>query len=166
MSNERWRIELVEVTESLPVLWRPSDWQEKPGPPSGEFAVSVLMSAFDLLARRGSGGTSWRTFYRQDPIAFLLDAMGDAVSLWGQGGELVYRNRAAEQLGLGWGNEVTHEVFTSAGRKFERRCLHFRHGIADYVLEIVHEGHEPAKSRKSRAGLGRSRGRQGSKTSA
>ena len=46
MSNERWRIEFVEVTESLPVLWRRSERQEEPGPSLGRiggFSADVCL---------------------------------------------------------------------------------------------------------------------------
>ena len=75
MTNGRWRLELVEVRDNLPILWEPSEHLEGPAPPPGQLAILALMTALDLLAYRGSGGNPWRASYRHDPIAFLIDAM-------------------------------------------------------------------------------------------
>jgi hypothetical protein len=76
--------QLVEATEILPVVWR------KPRRPRTFVAMpqvrttDPLLAAFDLLSRRGVGPRAWATPFRDDPIAFLLDSMSDAVTLlWG-----------------------------------------------------------------------------------
>ncbi len=147
MAEKRWRIEFVELEERLPVPWRPVKEAEKTGAFSGEPAVSALMGAFDLLARRGSGKNPWAASYRHNPVAFLLDAVSDADTLWRGSGELVYRNRAAEELGVSRGDEVTYEIFKSGGRRFERRCVRFRYGEAEFTLEIVRRVHRRTAER-------------------
>jgi len=137
VSTERWHLELVKEMNNLPVRWRPPHRPvcvAAPDVSSGR----TLMAALSLLCRRGVGPSSWISSYRRDPVAFLLDAIGDAVNLWGPGPSLVYRNRAAQQLDLGRAQLSPYEEFTHAGHRFERRCFAFREGQADYVLEIIH----------------------------
>ena len=74
---------------------------EGPSLMRGEQAVSALLSAFELLTNRGNGSAAWASPFRDNALAFLLDSMSDAANLWGSAGELLYRNRAAEQLGIG-----------------------------------------------------------------
>lgn len=57
--------------------------------------------------------------FRDNALAFLLDSMSDAANLWGPEGELLYRNRAAEQLGIGRCDDTAVEVLTIYGRRFE-----------------------------------------------
>ena len=107
--------------------------------PHAERVAANLLEAFGLLARRGSGALAWATPYLDDPIAFLLDSISDATSLWDTNGDLIYCNRAAAELGIGVGSESLGETLHLAGRRFERRCLRCHtHGV-DYMLEIVHE---------------------------
>jgi hypothetical protein len=141
MGTGRWRIELVEEMNRLPMPWRPAirrqDIQQDPG----EIAKAALVTAFGLLARRGTGPMAWAASFRHDPIAFLLDSTSDAVNLWGTDGDLLYQNRAAERLGLGVGRAVeTPESLTSGGHPLERRCCRFRCGHAEYLLEIIGKG--------------------------
>lgn len=106
----------------------------------GEVSSAALVAAFRLLARRGNGPLAWTTFFRHDPIAFLLDTTNDAINLWGSKGELLYRNRSAEQLKLGRSDETGREVLWPDGRRCERRCCRFRCGNAEYLIEIIGHG--------------------------
>jgi len=123
--------------------FRPRDSQGEPRwplhGPSNDEGVGELLGAARLLNRRGPGRLAWASPFRDDPIAFLLDSMSDAMNIWAVGGELLYQNRAAAELGVGSRNAVPLEAFSSSGRHFERRSLRCRaHGV-DYVLEIIRE---------------------------
>jgi len=140
MGTGRWRFELVEDVDSLPVLWRPPSRvrQERRLTAPGGHAALALFAACELLSHRGVGDQSWALSFRHDPIAFLLDALGDAVNLWGPGGELLYRNHAAERLDLGPPQASPLEIVVAGENRLERRCLRFQSDGADYVLEIIH----------------------------
>ena len=140
MATGRWRIEIVEQTDRLPVVWHPSVRLQQIRRAPDETAQTALMSAFQLLANRGAGPSAWMASFRHDPIAFLLDTSSDAVNLWGSKGELLYRNRAAERLGLGQCEDKAWEVVTAGDRRLERRCCRIRYGNARYLLEIIGEG--------------------------
>lgn len=90
-----------------------------------ERSAEALISAVELLGLRSEGPEPFTVSPSNDPIAFLLDAMADAVSVR-RGSSVMYRNRAAEQLEL-------------SGCPVERRSLDFRRGDEEYVLEILHE---------------------------
>lgn len=107
--------------------------------PVGEHASFALLRAFHLLSHRGHGMAPWAASYRHDPIAFLLDTMGDAINIWDAAGELLYQNRAAAELGVGRSDETALEAFASRGRRFERRCLPCRLCGASYLLEVIRE---------------------------
>jgi hypothetical protein len=125
------RTSTVWQSESLPRL--PND-----------NAVGQLLLAFALLSRRGTGVLAWAAPFRDNPIAFLLDSMSDAVSIWSSSGELLFQNCHAARLAERHGGTVHHsreeplERFTSRGRRFERRSLHCTGNGIEYVLEIVH----------------------------
>lgn len=105
----------------------------------GEQAVSALLCAFELLTHRGNGNAAWASPFRDNALAFLLDSMSDATNLWGPEGELLYRNRAAEQLGIGRCDDAAAEELTIHGRHFERRAARCRYGSKEYVFEILRE---------------------------
>jgi PAS domain-containing protein len=135
----RWRFDLVEETESLPVPWRPPEPREPPAHSPGAEGAAALLAAVELLRRRGSGSFAWAASFRDDPIAFLLDAVSDAISIWDPGGTLLYRNGAATALGLEASEESPLEIFDREGRRFERRCVRYRFGETERILEIVRE---------------------------
>jgi hypothetical protein len=140
MGTGRWRIEIVEQTDQLPVVWHPSVRTREVRLAPDEMAKTALVSAFQLLAKRGAGPSAWAASFHHDPVAFLLDTSSDAVNLWGSRGELLYRNRAAERLGLGRCEDKAWEVLTAGDRRLERRCCRIRYGNARYLLEIIGEG--------------------------
>jgi hypothetical protein len=115
--------------------------------PLGELQTSYgLLTAFDLIARRGSGESSWAAPLGGNPIAFLLDSISDAANLWSADGALLCRNRASMAFGLIpfvpaaiYEPESAVEAFSVRGRQYERRCLRCRMQAADYVLEVIHE---------------------------
>lgn len=88
-----------------------------------ERGAAALIAAIDLLSLRGEGPEPFTVSPSTDPIAFLLDATADAVSVW-CGTTVLYRNRAAERL-------------ESCGHPLERRTLRFRRHEVEYLLEIV-----------------------------
>jgi len=100
--------------------------------------LSHLLIAFELVSRRGTGGQAWAAPIGDDPLAFLLDSVSDAMNVW-QGGRLLYRNRAALRLGLGRCDGARLEDFYVQGRHFERRSLRCGWAGRDYVLEIIRE---------------------------
>jgi len=148
MGTQKWRIQLVEDDEALlPVLWQPPPEPERDaraaeaeplGPPA-------ILDAFRRLGRRGEGAAAWTAPLAGDPVAFLLDAIGDAVNLWGPSGQLLYRNRQAEELNLDWPSGTHVERLIIGARTFERRCLTFAPGQGRfdtrdaYLLDVVHE---------------------------
>lgn len=112
----------------------------------GSQSASGLLSAFELIARRGAGRSSWAAPLGDDPIAFLLDSISDAANLWSASGSLLCRNRASIALGSisavpppspGPGSAV--EGFSVQDHRYERRYLHCRMRARDYVLEVVRE---------------------------
>ena len=106
---------------------------------TSERAASSLLHALGLLNRRGTGRLAWSTPFHEDPIAFMLDSINDAFNVWDAEGKLVFQNRAGLGLGLGRASDAAHEVFSSGGRCFERRCQRCRVRGQSFVLEIIHE---------------------------
>jgi hypothetical protein len=101
--------------------------------------LSTLLTAFELLGRRGQGQLAWAPPLSDDPIAFLLDSVSDAISLWALDGKLLYQNRAAAGNRDWRGAEALLEQFTARGRRFERRCLRYGTDRGGYLLEVIHE---------------------------
>src|SRR6266568_8784403 len=90
-----------------------------------EQGAAAILGAVERVGRRSEGPEAWVASPATDPVAFLLDTVADAVNLWGQG-SLVYRNRAAERLGLASSEFASDESLEAAGTAFRRRCLRFR----------------------------------------
>lgn len=130
-------MDVEDLVERLPTPRSLQRREQEIDETSGDIPSAALVAAFALLARRGNGPLAWTTFFRHDPIAFLLDSTSDAINLWGPQGELLYRNRAAEGLKMGRSDETPREVLWPSGRRLERRCCRFRCGNAEYVLEIL-----------------------------
>lgn len=140
MTISHGRFGLLEDTVNFRVYVRPVDPQQPPRlllP--RERAVAALLGACELLMRRGPEPGAWTTPFRQDPVAFLLDSMNDAVTLWGPDGVIVYNNRAAEEIGCGRCEDVALKDFVNAGRRYQRRCIRIEHETVEYVLEVLHE---------------------------
>jgi hypothetical protein len=123
----------------LPALSRPSHQGGAPRLQTSEKAAEALVGAFGLLARHGTGMFPWATSFRHDPIAFLLDTIGDAANLWGSDGELLYQNRAASELGKGCCDAKPLEEFSARGRRFERRCIRCDTHGGEFILEVIHD---------------------------
>jgi hypothetical protein len=138
MSTERWRFTLIDENQVQPHAAHRASGRGPHPEDVGERAAAALLAASELLGLRGEGPEPWTASPSNDPIAFLLDGVADAVSLW-RGDSAMYRNRAAERMGLPRGDTPMPERFEASGRALERRCLHFRRGDADYLLEIISE---------------------------
>jgi hypothetical protein len=142
-------IQIVEPQSgSTPVGPEPStdfETASSASAPFGGLQTSYgLLSAFDRIARRGSGECSWAAPLDDDPIAFLLDSISDAANLWTADGARLCRNRASIAFGLIsfvpapiCTPEGAVEAFSVEGRRYERRCLRCRIQAADYVLEVI-----------------------------
>jgi PAS domain-containing protein len=126
-------------------------WQIESSPrPMSDSALGQLLRALELLDRRGTGVQAWAAPFRDNPIAFLLDSIGDALRLWSSSGELLFQNRHAARLAERQGGHELHgakvrhsreaplERFTSRGQRFERRSLRCAGDGIEYVIEIVH----------------------------
>jgi hypothetical protein len=120
----------MAVTEESPVLIGPIE----------NVGAAELLAACHLLNTRCSGSQAWTLWYRHDPVAFLLDAMDEAVTLWVAEGKPMFRNRAAEILDVAWRRYTAAESFQHGDRELERRCLGFTVGGRDYILEIIRPG--------------------------
>jgi hypothetical protein len=137
----RWRIRFEEE-RPLPILFRRRE--EPPRVPPSDRGLRTLLHALELLARRGTGGRAWAAPFREDPIAFLLDTMSDAVTLRGSGGEILHENRAAAELGLTRSVAPTlvdapMEQFVTGGKRFELRSMRCGEPGAEYFIEIIRE---------------------------
>jgi hypothetical protein len=127
METERSRFTFVEEA----VIPRHSSRDHDPDPDQ-QGGVSFL-AAVEHLGRRSEGPEAWTAGPGNDPIAFLIDAIADAVTLWA-GGSLVYRNRAAERL--------------EAERcELERRSLRFQTGDTEYLLEVARKARHSTSGR-------------------
>jgi hypothetical protein len=104
-----------------------------------ERSLKNVLQAFELLARRGPGGAGWAAPFREDPLAFLLDTVSDAINLYSTTGELLYQNRAAGALGLVWGEDAPQQQLQVGARLFECRCLRCGFAGSEYLLEIIRE---------------------------
>jgi hypothetical protein len=143
MATGRWHLELAEESEPPALVpWRPRPEPAADEPPPLEPpGILALLTALRHLAFRGVEPRPWATPLSADPIAFLLDTVGEAVSVWTGAGELLYSNHAAADLQLGpprpGPSGVSH--WASGERRFERRGLAFDAYGRTYVLEIVRE---------------------------
>jgi hypothetical protein len=135
----RYRFVLIEEPAvRLPVRYqrsrRPAQavWVQRADP------LELLLEAFWRLSRRGEGERAWAPALSDDPLTFLLDAIGDAVTLRGPGGRLMYANPAARRLGLPERSPY-HELeeLELEGTRYERRCMSFRQGDELVVLEVL-----------------------------
>jgi len=135
----RYRFVLVEEPESyLPVRYRPP---RRPPPPlvvRRADPMEILLEAFWRLSQRGEGVEAWAPALGEDPLAFLLDAIGDPVTLRERSGRLVYSNPAARGLALPDRVEPNQlEVLKLAQHRYERRCMQFGAGRHTLVLEVL-----------------------------
>ena len=119
--------------------------------PSINGSLSQLLCAFELLNRQGTGDFAWAAPFRDDPIAFLLDSMSDALRIWSSSGELLFQNRMAVRLDIQSGEGYPLERLTCRGQRFEKRSLRCTGGGVEYLIEIAHEvspSVEPAASER------------------
>ena len=135
----RYRFVLIEEPAvSLPVRYQRSRRPAQPVWVRRADPLELLLEAFWRLSRRGEGESAWAPALSDDPLTFLLDAIGDAVTLRGPAGRLMYANPAARRLGLperSPGCEL--EVLELESGRYERRCMSFRQGDELVVLEVL-----------------------------
>lgn len=137
---KRWRIEVVEEREEIAALvrWHPSaPPPELPPAPREQGPMVALLAALARLACRGEGVGAWAPPLVDDPIAFLLDSVHDAVNVWSATGQLLYSNHAASMLELGWPGGPKLEELTRGGRICERRCMQFTLWKESYLIEVI-----------------------------
>jgi PAS domain-containing protein len=136
----RYRFILVEEPESLlPVRYRrsgspPPIWIRRADP------MEVLVEAFLRLSFRSEGARAWAPALAENPLTFLLDAMGDAVILRLEDGEMIYANPAAHRLdveALERRPATALELLQVEDRQYERRCMSFSHGARTFLLEVL-----------------------------
>jgi hypothetical protein len=139
MASQRWRVQLVEVVEpGALVPWRPPEPRAR-GPEEEPSSLVALLRALSRLGRRGEGAAAWATPLVEDPVAFLLDAIGDAVNVWNESGQLLFSNRSAVALQLGSPVGVGVTRLKKGSREFERRCLRLELLHTGYLIEVLRE---------------------------
>ncbi len=119
-----------------------AEWDEQQAaPPAG---LLLLLAALQRLSFRAGEPGGWAAPLAEDPIAFLLDTVGEVVNVWTSEGELVYSNRPATEpakLAGPVGSGVTS--YDRGARRFERRALAFDAYRTTYVIEVVRELNGP-----------------------
>ncbi len=105
--DKRYRFMLMETEgqkeRPLPVRYRRYRGYRPPPPlvPRPNDPMGALLEAFAFLNRRGTGFEAWAPSLIDNPLAFLLDALDDAVLLRdARNGRVLYKNRAARRLPL------------------------------------------------------------------
>lgn len=139
--RKRYRFVLIEEPEStLPVryLRRPSP---PPGAGTARYAprdpMGALVEAFALLQRRSGGPEAWAPVLSDNPMAFLLDALEDAIFLRDEeSGRLLYSNRAANRIP----EHCRCDEDEATGVPTLRcRRMTFRWRNSRLVLEVIHQ---------------------------
>lgn len=142
MATGRWHIQLAEEAEAATLIpWEPQpkaflDDDDRPRSPAN---LLPLLSALKHLSFRAGEPGAWGTPLAEDPLAFVLDAVDEAVNVWTSSGALVYSNRAATDLDLDCAGHPGVTSFVRGAQHFERRCLTFDAYGTTYVVEIVRE---------------------------
>lgn len=140
----RYRFVLVQEPETtLPVRYRRTR-------PSFSYLVQrsdpmeVLLEALWKLSHRSEGELAWAPSLADNPLAFLLDAMGDAVIVRQREGGMVYANPAARRMGVEPLEQIERrrsfvalERLQLDERRYERRCMAFGDGDRALVLEVL-----------------------------
>jgi hypothetical protein len=113
--------------------------EEQRDPAPGLF---LLLSALQRLSFRAGEPGAWAAPLAEDPIAFLLDTVGELVNVWTTGGELVYSNHSASDPAELDGPATPGVTsYGRDGKRFERRALAFAAHRTTYVIEVVRELH-------------------------
>ena len=124
--------------ENVPALRTRRVADRRPRYTLSDPAARALVSAMELLNFRSSGPAAWVSPFRENPIAFLLDSMADAVTVKDEHGAVVFRNRAGMELQLTGCESESLTVIIVAGQRFERRRIRFSAGRDTFVMEILH----------------------------
>lgn len=135
----RYRFVLVEEPETtLPVRYQPRH-RVYPSPVVLRTdPMEHLLEALWRLSFRGEGERAWAPALSENPLEFLLDAIGDAVVLRRESGATIYANPAARRLGAPEPESFRElDTIELAGGRFERRCMAFESGRERLVLEVL-----------------------------
>jgi len=136
----RFRFVLVEDTDTaLPVRYEPR-WTPPPIWVRRTDPLELLLEAFARLSFRSEGAFAWAPALAENPLAFLLDAVSDAVVLRSSSGRAVYANPSARRMVIPerWPEaEAAHEVLQVEDGQYERRCMSFSQGGETFVLEVL-----------------------------
>jgi PAS domain-containing protein len=138
----RYRFVLVEDPETtLPVRYQPPRHRVYPPVVVRSEPMELLLEALWRLSLRGEGESAWAPSLSENPLEFLLDAIGDAVVLRREGGATVYANPAARRLAIPepepFRDPQGVETVELEGGRFERRRMAFRSGNAELTLEVL-----------------------------
>jgi len=139
----RYRFVLVEDTDTaLPVRYEPR-WTPPPVWVRRTDPLELLLEAFARLSFRSEGAFAWAPALSDNPLAFLLDAVSDAVVLRSSSGRAVYANPSARRMVIHerWPDlahaEAAYEVLQAEDGQYERRCMSFSQGGETFVLEVL-----------------------------
>ncbi len=97
----------------------------------------MLLEAIERLRRQGPGPCAWRTSFCDDPIAFILDSISDALVLRDEKGKVLYANNAAHQLGILNACDQDYEEFYDHGIKYFRRSMRYQLPNQVIVIEVA-----------------------------
>ena len=139
--RKRYRFVLLEEPQSyLPVRYR-----RRPTYPLGTGStrytardpMGALVEAFALLQHRSGGAEAWAPVLSDNPLAFLLDALEDAIFRRDEeSGRLLYSNRAARRLPAHCRCE---DVAVAGVPSLRCRRMSFRWRNSTLVLEVIHQ---------------------------
>lgn len=137
--SPRYRIVLVEERGQALI---PLDREE--GEPGGAEIPDYLQPLAALLAAirkvnpRGPGPAGWSLSLAEDPVAFLLSSMSDAVLIRAEEGRVLYSNPRAASLKLVEREFAAFEEFSLEGVSYERRGLRLELPGGVLTLEIAY----------------------------
>jgi hypothetical protein len=150
--DKRYRFVLMETdtgAERLPVRYRRYRAYQPPPPlvPRPNDPMGALLEAFAFLERRGTGFEAWAPALADNPLAFLLDTLDEAVMLRdARSGRVVYKNRAARRLPLPEREQpaaapppgaANSEPADEPEGQTARRKMSFRWGRLNLELEVL-----------------------------
>lgn len=137
--------EAESQSERVPAPRSPDRFRGSQRPGITDPAARALMSAMELLSYRSGGADAWVRSFHDDPIAFLLDSIADAVTVTDDRGAVIYRNRAGMTLRVSATEDESLIVVSASGERYERRCQRFAVGRKAFVLEVLHRQDEPTE---------------------
>ncbi|MBI3927178.1 MAG: hypothetical protein HY319_16700 [Armatimonadetes bacterium] len=135
----RYRILLLEDSGGALVPVSRRSRRRRPAFPYSREALGwgVLLEAVERLRRQGPGPEGWRISLQDDPVAFLLDSVADAILVRSDVGEVIYANPVAERMALSERSAASFERFQWDGLEYERRSLQCRWRHRRLILEVA-----------------------------